>query len=159
MSDGGLVAFRGPLDRLLRAVSGPAQHLPRGGDADGDVEHPTDQRADPGQRPPLVFVPSGRGRPLVQFLDQLAYLRLGQDPVGTWCSFGGQGRLTAGLPGPPPRVRRFGGDLQLGGDLWRALTGREHPGCLPAYLLAAGTLLRADPAAVPVSHALTRHET
>jgi hypothetical protein len=43
------------------------------------------------------------------------------------------------------------------GHVRRTHAGGEHACCLPSYLFPAGTLLRADPAAVPVSHALNRH--
>ena len=71
--DGLLVTFGGTLDRLLRGEARPAQHLPHRGDADADVEHPPDQRADPREGPALILAPTGRGRTLVQFRDQFLH--------------------------------------------------------------------------------------
>jgi ABC-type Na+ transport system ATPase subunit NatA len=92
-----------------------------------------------------------------QFHDQFLHQLLGQHRSRSWGTLRGQSLLTARGPGPPPRIRRLGRDLQLGSDLRCAHPVREHPRRLQAYLLAPGASLRTDPTAVPVSHALSRH--
>lgn len=152
--DGRFVTFGGTLDRLLGRESGPVQDLRDGGDAEGDVEHPADQGADPGQRPALILVPAGRGRALVELHDQFLHEWFGQHRVGAGCAFRGQGLIAARGPGTPPCVCRLGRNLQRGRDLRTAHPVAEHPRRLLAYLLAADASLRTDTTTVAVSHVL-----
>ena len=155
--DGRLVTLGGPLDGLLRAETGPVQDHGDGADGEGEVKHPPDHRTNPRQGPALILIPAGRGRTFVQLRDQFAHQFRRQHRIRARRALGRQGVFTTRDPGPPPRVRRFGGDLQLGGDLRHRHPVAEHLRRLPAYLFTPCASLRTDPTAVPVSHALSTH--
>jgi hypothetical protein len=92
-------------------------------------------------------------RSVLQLRDQLGELRLGQHPLRARRALGYQGLLTAGGPGPPPRVRGLGRHLQRGRDLPGVDPVGEHRRRLPSYLFPAGAGLRPDPTPIAVSHA------
>ena len=79
----------------------------------------------------------------LQHRRQPLHLGIGRSAIRTRCAVGHQCLLTAGNPGPPPRVRRLRRDLPHGSDLHRAHPIGEHPRRLPADLLPTVSTLRA----------------
>ena len=68
----------------LRAEPHPVRQVRRAPQRVAHMEQPPDQRRDPGQRPPLVLIPTGRRRARIQRGPQPGQLPLTQLLAGRW---------------------------------------------------------------------------
>jgi len=147
-----LVALGGPVRGDLRAEPDPVQQVRGAAQRAVHVEQPGDQRGDPGQRPPLVLVPAVGRRAEVQRSAQPGQLRVIQLARVPARAFGGQRRLAARAPGPPPLVCRLRADPQALRYLLQVHALLEHLRGLQPHLLTASPSLSGQPATIGIPH-------